>query len=707
MLESYNSVSASSLANSSSMSQFTPFNYSVDLLWREANSGIGVRWGMSGANIVGGGMFTMPDDPAWKLAATNDVNRDGETDILWRHTKSGDSIWWILQNQSFSSALTLPTLADLNWTIAGTGDVNGDQKLDVLWRNTATGQNIWWYMQDSQIIGNIELPTVDPGWTIVSTGDCNRDGYVDLLWRNRTSGDSLWWLMKGSQIIQGISLPSNSPTVTLVGACDLNQDGHLDLVWRDYNTGSNSLWIMQGGTVLEQYDISPVGSSWQIAGFLSRPKPEETDAGNALPSATIENTARFFRAQRVSGGDLTDVYQFSVTQSGIFTAHLTGLTGDADVKLIQNLNRNDQVDSGEILAWQWERGTSGESLRRFLNPGTYYLQVNSYNNQSASYAISTNFRAAAVDDQQFSLNVTFGEGTGGLNTAARQAIAEAASYWSNIITSRSAITQYQNLNIQLVGLELSDYNLLAYAGPNVTTDWANLFIVSGNATINTRRLAEFNSNPSYLRSLMIHEFAHALGLGTLWVPVEFRQGNSSTLVGRTYINKTTATYNANTYAAWAYGELLGTYSPTAIPIEAGVFQHWDEYQFDTELMTPYAESIGIATPTSQMTLAALRDLGWNVNYGAAQPYTLPSYVTANALRAGSSSDPSNSSAFSSETTEIAAASRAFAASAADHMSSRPAAKGRLVCGCAKHLSANGLYTNGLYTIGSTNLSHLV
>ncbi|MGI0493432.1 FG-GAP-like repeat-containing protein [Alkalinema pantanalense CENA528] len=699
MLEPYSSVSASSLASSSSMSQQTPFNYSVDLLWRETNSGTGVRWTMSGANVVGGGMFTMPD-PSWKVAATADVNRDGETDVLWRHSVSGGTVWWILQNQSFSSAFALPTLADLNWTIAGTGDVNGDQKLDVLWRNTATGDNAWWFMQDGQIIGSISLPKVDPGWTIVSTGDCNRDGYVDLLWRNRTTGDSQWWLMQGSQIIQGVSLPSNSPTVALVGAYDLNQDGQLDLVWRDYNTGANSLWIMQGATVLEKYDINAVvGSSWQIVGFLSRPKPEEADAGNSLLSATIESTTQFFRAQRVSVGDLNDVYQFTVAQSGIFTAHLTGLSGDADVKLIQNSNGNDQIDSGEILAWQWERGTNGESLRRFLNPGTYYLQVNSYNNQSASYAVSTNFRAAAVDDQKFSLSVTYGDGTSGLNAAARQAIAEAASYWGNVITSRSAITQYQNLNIQLVGLELSDYNLLAYAGPNVTTDWSNLFIVSGNATINTRRLADFNSNPSYLRSLMIHEFAHALGLGTLWVPVEFRQGNSSTLVGRTYINKTTATYNANTYAAWAYGELLGTYNPTAIPIEAGVFQHWDEYQFDTELMTPYAESVGIATPTSQMTLAALRDLGWNINYGAAQPYSLPSYLTASSFQIGIGS---NSSGLSAAGTAANVSNASQSGETAFSTKSSTVEHVAVSCGCAKHLGANSLYT-----IGATNLAHLI
>ena len=65
-----------------------------------------------------------------------------------------------------------------------------------------------------------------------------------------------------------------------------------------------------------------------------------------------------------------------------------------------------------------------------------------------------------------------------------------------------------------------------------------------------------------------------------------------------------------------------------MPIEPRVFAHWDETRFGVEAMTPYAEALGVATPVSALTLSALRDLGWQVNYGAAQPYQLPGRLAA-------------------------------------------------------------------------------
>jgi hypothetical protein len=52
------------------------------------------------------------------------------------------------------------------------------------------------------------------------------------------------------------------------------------------------------------------------------------------------------------------------------------------------------------------------------------------------------------------------------------------------------------------------------------------------------------------------------------------------------------------------------------------YTHWREEIFNTELMTHEAEFDGVM-PLSQMTIASLRDIGWLVNYGAADFYTLP------------------------------------------------------------------------------------
>jgi hypothetical protein len=112
-----------------------------------------------------------------------------------------------------------------------------------------------------------------------------------------------------------------------------------------------------------------------------------------------------------------------------------------------------------------------------------------------------------------------------------------------------------------------------------------------------------------------------LGFGTIWEPIVFPTLGQS--IGRSFINRSTRTYNGNTYAGYAYGDLLGQFgNGVAVPIDE-VFAHWSESVFDPELMTTFAEVAGVAMPASALTLSALRDLGWRVNYGAAQAYALP------------------------------------------------------------------------------------
>lgn len=619
MLETYRSTRGLETGQPSALSR------SVDILWRDSATGAALTWTMQGASPIGSAAFETVD-PNWKVAATTDVDQNGQVNILWRNTTTGQNVWWFTKNDQLIGYQWLPTISDQTWEIAGVGDLNQDGQTDILWRNQVSGLDAWWYMRDGNISGTAWLPTIDASWSIVTVGDFNHDRQIDLLWRDNHSGRTAWWLMQSTAIQQTVDLPPNDPAITLVEAADFNQDGNLDLLWHDTRSGANSLWTMEGATVLERYDLPQMSSSWIMAGVLPRLASPDPAGGNALTTATPESSARIFQSQQVSTSQPNDFYRFTVMQSGVFTGHITGLTGDADLKLIQDRNSNGTIDSGEILAWQWERGTVSESVRRFITAGTYYVQVTSYDRQTAAYSLSTNFIPAAFDDQQFHLNLVYGNGTSGLTDNAKAAMGDAAHYWENVITNRSAITQFQDLTITIVGQALSNSNVLADAGPNPVSDGTSLFIQSGTATINTNRLAELNSDPTYLTEIMIHEFAHVLGFGTLWEPIDFRSGNNILTVGRRYIDRSNATYNADTYAGWAYGDLLGTDQPTAVPIDPGSFSHWSEATFTSELMTPYAESIGAAMPTSQLTIAALRDLGWNVNYGAADPYALPNPI---------------------------------------------------------------------------------
>lgn len=57
-------------------------------------------------------------------------------------------------------------------------------------------------------------------------------------------------------------------------------------------------------------------------------------AGNTLGTArniTVGAITSTF-SDGIGYGDTNDFYRFTVDQSGIFTANLTGLTGDADIR---------------------------------------------------------------------------------------------------------------------------------------------------------------------------------------------------------------------------------------------------------------------------------------------------------------------------------------------------------------------------------------
>src|SRR5262245_11564710 len=77
------------------------------------------------------------------------------------------------------------------------------------------------------------------------------------------------------------------------------------------------------------------------------------------------------------------------------------------------------------------------------------------------------------------------------------------------------------------------------------------------------------------------------------------------------------------------------------------FVHWSEAVFDNELMTGFAESPGVSMPLSIVTIGGLQDLGYTVDYSAADPYRLPGHLMADpqsGLMASASESTSQESA---------------------------------------------------------------
>ena len=121
-------------------------------------------------------------------------------------------------------------------------------------------------------------------------------------------------------------------------------------------------------------------------------------------------------------------------------------------------------------------------------------------------------------------------------------------------------------------------------------------------------MANMVNNGSLLK-VILHEMGHVLGLGTLWNQFGF--------------NTTFGQYTG-TNALNEYRQLSGNAGASYVPLETGggsgtANAHWRESIFKDELMTGYATG---SMPLSRLSIAALADLGYQVNYSAAQSYGL-------------------------------------------------------------------------------------
>jgi hypothetical protein len=142
-------------------------------------------------------------------------------------------------------------------------------------------------------------------------------------------------------------------------------------------------------------------------------------------------------------------------------------------------------------------------------------------------------------------------------------------------------------------------NTLPFAGI-VTLDLDDLMPVVGTET---------------LTDIITHEIAHVLGFGSLWEAMGLISG-----AGGPDPRYTGALGSAEYQALGGTGfvplETLGG--------EGTRDGHWRKSVFGIELMTGFAEPIGVAQPISRVTIAQWQDMGYTVNMGAAAAFTLSS-----------------------------------------------------------------------------------
>jgi hypothetical protein len=171
-------------------------------------------------------------------------------------------------------------------------------------------------------------------------------------------------------------------------------------------------------------------------------------------------------------------------------------------------------------------------------------------------------------------------------------------------------------------------SILGRAGPCVFNS-DNLLPYAGIMEFDEADMPNLIANGG-LVDVITHEMGHVLGIGTFWNLTSGGSGKSRALL----VNAGGADPFFQGAAARAGFAAVNTvlYSGNPVPVEnsggGGTRDsHWRESTFARELMTGFYNS-GALNPLSRITVGSLQDLGYTVNFAAAEPYSVTALLYA-------------------------------------------------------------------------------
>lgn len=330
-----------------------------------------------------------------------------------------------------------------------------------------------------------------------------------------------------------------------------------------------------------------------------------TSAGTVSPGGTANGSIETVGDQDWFGMNLTAGRTYVVDLEG--TATGGGTLTDPYIRGLYDA-------SGATIPGVFnDDGGTGQNARIEFTPttsGTYYVEAGAYSG-TGTYKVSVAETTVAPPTSGFEITIDYSG-----DSTYRSYFENAAAVWEDVITgdlpdvasARYGLIDDLRIDASVVEID-GPGRILGQAGPRDVRSGSSLPF-NGMMQFDSADLAGMVSK-GILQDVIEHEMGHVLGLGTLWSTLGLKSGFNYT--------------GAN--AIREYSTLLGT-SATSVPLEttggpgtAG--GHWAENIFRTELMTGYAEN-SPPMPLSRLTIGSLEDMGYAVNYNAAEPYTLPS-----------------------------------------------------------------------------------
>jgi subtilase family serine protease len=374
-------------------------------------------------------------------------------------------------------------------------------------------------------------------------------------------------------------------------------------VFNGFNTsnlsvGQHTLWV--GADNYGQTAESDETNNWQAITFtVTAPPPPDLIVSNISP-VTLSV---------VQGGFFT--FNYTITNTGSSTSSPS--IGAFDIDRAPNTQHWVALDSTNGLA----PGTSQTFSEGFSTAGmsvgqhTLYVAADNFNSvgegSEANNVTAVTFNVTGPS-LPFNISVAYSG-----NSAYQSYFTQAVGRWQQVITTdlpdvfSSLYGSIDDLLIHASVVSIDGVGgILGQAGPDQFRSGSAGLPYHGIMRFDAADMAAMAANGTLL-SVIIHEMGHVLGLGTLWSSFGLRSG--SQYIGGGAVN--------------AYHQLGGS---GFIPLETTggsgtALVHWSDATFGSELMTGFISSN--PNPLSIMSVGSLQDLGYRVNYAAADAYSIP------------------------------------------------------------------------------------
>lgn len=199
----------------------------------------------------------------------------------------------------------------------------------------------------------------------------------------------------------------------------------------------------------------------------------ETDLGN------LSGTQIF--SGHIDNKNTADIYKFTASTIYNVNISVTGLSADADVRLIRDTNNNGLLDSTDVVVSSLKSGSAAEKINASIPGLTYFVQVNQFGNSDTNYHLGVSsgdwFNTNLVDDEIMGEARYAYYNGGGIDRNEMIGLLRNAKDYGAIDSSE--LTDLRQIVANAAGLGIADY-VRVLARKVVNTDPANARSGIGN-----------------------------------------------------------------------------------------------------------------------------------------------------------------------------------------------------------------------------------